>query len=475
MRRRWDTTKLYYVATAVAVLVSVCSVVSFALGVTVLGVILLAAAIGCLVICQFLARRDLVVRILRYQGDNLSRIALLQDSISRNMSDLNGSMSDMRSGISEITDTISDMRSNISGIYDHTADVLQLIKTFSSENEIKLAEILGINDQINLALTQELWFIRDTTLEISRGITPVQIPKNHEVLEVSPIHQPDVSIVVPVYNAARWLTECLDSVLRQTGVLTEIICINDGSTDQSAQILSEYSRQFANLKVITQDNAGLSVARNTGIAAATRRYLVFIDDDDYWRTNQLAELVHYADLHKLDLLVFNVVPFPALGVSSKHWETYPKHYQRLKEYSAPRTGLSLAAALSENGDYLTAAWQYLVATSLLEEYQLRFIPGIIHEDNAFTFQTFIAAKRAAQLAIPLYARRVRSGSIMTTRQPSRSANDLNIAAEAMAESLRKAAHNTDDYEYQQLEQIISQTRKEAQRQESQVLTANPSA
>jgi len=410
-RRGWDSTKQYYIAVAITSLLSVCAVVAFALSAIGLGAVLLAITGGGIVVCQFLARRDLAVRI---------------------------------------EDTQNSIR----------------------ENQVKLTEILGINDQINLALTQELWFIRDTALELSRGITIADTPDNLEPLADASVRQPDVSIVIPVYNAARWLTECLDSILRQTGVLTEVICINDGSTDQSAQMLSEYSRQFSNIKVITQANAGLSVARNAGITAATGRYLVFVDDDDYWRTNQLAELVHYADLHNLDLLLFNVIPFPALGVSSKQWESYPKYYWRHKEYPAPRSGLSLAATMKENGDYFTAAWQYLIATHLLHEYQLAFIPGIIHEDHAFTFQTFIAAKRAAQLAIPLYARRIRPGSIMTTRQPSKSAQGLYVAADAMTQSLNEAAHKTDHYEYQQLEQIIDNTREAAQHQESQVSTSD---
>ena len=88
------------------------------------------------------------------------------------------------------------------------------------------------------------------------------------------------SIIIPVYNVAPYLRECLDSVLAQTLTDWEAICIDDGSTDGSGAILDEYAAKDKRFKVIHQKNAGVSAARNSGIDAATGEYVTFLDGDD---------------------------------------------------------------------------------------------------------------------------------------------------------------------------------------------------
>ena len=90
-----------------------------------------------------------------------------------------------------------------------------------------------------------------------------------------------VSVIVPVYNTAPWLRKCLDSIINQTYRNLEIICVNDGSTDDSASILDEYAAKDARIKVIHQANAGVSVARNKGLDIAVGEYVSFVDSDDW--------------------------------------------------------------------------------------------------------------------------------------------------------------------------------------------------
>ncbi|MCL1801415.1 MAG: glycosyltransferase, partial [Promicromonosporaceae bacterium] len=113
---------------------------------------------------------------------------------------------------------------------------------------------------------------------------------------------PDVSVIVPIYNAEPWLRECLDSVLAQRGVALEIICVNDGSTDNSQLIVDEYCAADSRVISIAQPNGGLSAARNTGLRHATGRYICFLDQDDYWIGNQLRFLLADADRLRLDIL-----------------------------------------------------------------------------------------------------------------------------------------------------------------------------
>ena len=92
-----------------------------------------------------------------------------------------------------------------------------------------------------------------------------------------------VSVIVPVYNVGKYLPECLNSLINQTLKEIEIICINDGSTDNSLEILNGYAQKDNRIKVINQENQGVSVARNVGIDLANGEYLMFLDGDDYLR------------------------------------------------------------------------------------------------------------------------------------------------------------------------------------------------
>ena len=92
---------------------------------------------------------------------------------------------------------------------------------------------------------------------------------------------PKVSVIIPVYNVEKYLRECLDSVVNQTLKDIEIICINDGSPDNSLAILEEYAKKDSRIIVISQENSGVSTARNVGIDLAKGDYLYFIDADDY--------------------------------------------------------------------------------------------------------------------------------------------------------------------------------------------------
>ncbi len=103
---------------------------------------------------------------------------------------------------------------------------------------------------------------------------------------------PAISIIIPVYNVEKYLRRCLDSVLNQTFTDWEAICVNDGSPDGSAAILSAYAARDARFKVITQENGGLSDARNTGIKHATGEYILYLDSDDFIHPQTL-EITHF--------------------------------------------------------------------------------------------------------------------------------------------------------------------------------------
>ena len=93
--------------------------------------------------------------------------------------------------------------------------------------------------------------------------------------------QPLITVIVPVYNVEKYLRRCLDSIIGQTYQNLEILCIDDGSIDNSGVICEQYAARDARIKVIHQENQGLSTARNRGLDAAEGEYIAFVDSDDY--------------------------------------------------------------------------------------------------------------------------------------------------------------------------------------------------
>ena len=103
-----------------------------------------------------------------------------------------------------------------------------------------------------------------------------------------------LSVIIPVYNMEKYLTRCLNSVTKQTLIDIEIICVNDGSTDKSQEILEQYAKKDNRIKIIKIENSGQAVARNTGISAATGEYLGFVDSDDWIDKNYFEKMYNTA-------------------------------------------------------------------------------------------------------------------------------------------------------------------------------------
>lgn len=110
-----------------------------------------------------------------------------------------------------------------------------------------------------------------------------------------------VSIIVPVYNVVDYLSDCLESLVKQTLDDIEIICVNDGSTDSSLIVLEKYEKQYDFIKIINQRNKGLASARNVGIAAAKGEYLGFVDSDDWIDMEFYEKLYEAARRHNTDI------------------------------------------------------------------------------------------------------------------------------------------------------------------------------
>ncbi|MDR1452545.1 MAG: glycosyltransferase [Candidatus Margulisbacteria bacterium] len=224
---------------------------------------------------------------------------------------------------------------------------------------------------------------------------------------------PKVSVIIPVYNVEKYLAECLNSVCGQTLRSLEIICVNDGSTDGSAEILAKYKQKDKRLKVITQKNKGQSAARNAGLSTASGQYLYFMDSDDVLKSDALTILTKKSDRGKLDVLYFDAtVIFADQKTAKKRW-WYADFYRRRKEYRGVTAGQKLFASMKNNGEYRVQPCLQLIRRRYWQRLNLFFYEGVFLEDNLFNFLCMLQAGRVSHLQQELFIRRVNEGSTMT--------------------------------------------------------------
>jgi glycosyltransferase involved in cell wall biosynthesis len=225
--------------------------------------------------------------------------------------------------------------------------------------------------------------------------------------------KPKISLIIPVYNVEKYLAECLDSVINQTLREIEIICVNDGSTDSSSEILEQYANRDTRIKIINQVNSGLSVARNRGLDEAAGEYIQFVDSDDYITLETCQKLYEVA--HRIpggyDFIGFSGDVFTEESKLLKQSEFTKITYWRKQVYS-PSSGNKLFCKLVMNDEYFVNAFLYVSKRTHLLNKGVRFEEGRLFEDNWFTYLNLIQAKRALILPDRLYHRRLRSDSIM---------------------------------------------------------------
>lgn len=216
-----------------------------------------------------------------------------------------------------------------------------------------------------------------------------------------------------MYKVEDYLRECLDSVVGQTLKNIEIICVDDGSPDRSADIAAEYAEKYSTVKLVRKKNGGLSSARNAGLDAATGRYVYFLDSDDYIEPETLEELCAKADAEELDIVYFNTYLFFENQQIRERNQNYVDYYTRKGNYDGVCSGQAMFSMMRKNREFLPSVCLQLFRRSMLTDNGVRFYSGIIHEDNLFSFQCMILAKRAGYTKKSYYHRRMHGDSIMT--------------------------------------------------------------
>ena len=188
---------------------------------------------------------------------------------------------------------------------------------------------------------------------------------------------PLISVIIPVYNVEKYLHRCLDSVIAQTYQNLEIICVDDGSIDDSGKICDQYAVRDARIKIIHQENQGLSAARNRGLDAAEGEYIAFVDSDDYILEDMYKKMLDKLLNYNVDLCVCQwQYEFSDGRQVVKRKNIDPTIYGRKASLEFARF---LYMGNYENG-VVVAAWNKLYRRVLLDK--IRF-EGRIHEDEAF--------------------------------------------------------------------------------------------
>lgn len=224
---------------------------------------------------------------------------------------------------------------------------------------------------------------------------------------------PKVSVVIPVYNAEKYLGECLDSVLGQTLREIEVICIDDGSTDSSLELLKEYADKDDRISVFAQGNCGLAETRNRGIEKARGEYIEFLDSDDWLEPQALKRLYETSSERQLDILFFNGDTVYDDDNALKEHPEFQNYYRRAGKYPEKCVGFRMLARMRKEKEYRTSVVMQMYSREFLENAGISFCSGILHEDNDFTFRACLLADNVGYLPESFYKRRVRDDSIMT--------------------------------------------------------------
>lgn len=230
----------------------------------------------------------------------------------------------------------------------------------------------------------------------------------------------DLSIIVPIYIVEKYVRTCIESIYKQdlNEKNFEVIIVNDGTTDRSMEVIADIIRQHSNIIIINQENQGLSVARNKGIAIATGEYILMLDSDDLLPNNSVKPLLEYALRVKPEMIVADY-----LTISDSKISQLPNH-----PILQPR---KLVVEDIKGEEMLTVGncrfyWRILYRKNFLQSNNISFYPGILAQDVPFTTECFMKVKNLKRASWILYLYRHGHSSASFTYNKKR-ANDTSIA------------------------------------------------
>ena len=273
---------------------------------------------------------------------------------------------------------------------------------------------------------------------------------------IHPSTTPSISVIVPVYKVEPYIRECLDSIINQTFTDFEIICVDDGTPDLSADICEQYSKDDSRVRVIHRFNGGLSNARNTGADFANGDILFFVDSDDILPPNSLELIVHNMKKENLDFLVFESdTLIETEDLSSRERKQFQQYCNRT-DTTPVMTGLELLEIMLNEGAYRSPVQFTAIRRMSYIEHRIHCYPNILHEDNLYTVEALLSLQRTMYLSEILYIRRVRPESIMTSKK---SFNNFYGYFKCYTEMMKLCIATSDPKKQKLLEKMIIRNKK----------------
>ena len=216
---------------------------------------------------------------------------------------------------------------------------------------------------------------------------------------------PYLSVIIPVFNVEPYLRRAIDSILTQWSADYEMILVNDGSSDGSAEILNSYENESLNIRVFHRSHAGQSVARNFGYKQAKGKYIYFFDADDILTDGALMTILNHADRTSSDMVFFS-----ASQINETDQLICQKSYYKKTDIEKPIKGEDLLEIMLTCDNYSASVPLILFRKSFLDRHNVQFSTGYIHEDEAYTAILIVLAEKATSLSKCFYLRRLREGS-----------------------------------------------------------------
>ena len=229
-------------------------------------------------------------------------------------------------------------------------------------------------------------------------------------------HLKTVSIIIPVYNVEQYIAECLDSVIHQTYRGLEIICVDDKSTDRSAEILRDYSQKDHRITVIqNQRNLGQASSRNIGLATATGDYILFLDSDDWLDTRTVEKCLACIEQTQADFVGFglqqHILDHNQVALDCV-CNTTQIVQGKIDAYMFSKIGVTVCTKFFRR--------------SFLSEYGIKFPEGRLYEDNAFSWICCVCARTVSLMPDCFYHYRKRANSTMTTTHENTLVKNLDL-------------------------------------------------
>lgn len=201
-----------------------------------------------------------------------------------------------------------------------------------------------------------------------------------------------ISVIIPIYNVEKYLPQCLESVINQTYRNLEVICINDGSPDNSLEILEEYKKKDSRIKVINQQNQGLAGARNTGLDIACGEFIFFLDSDDWLPLNAIELLYNKQKEEKADIVI-----------GGRSTITFKKELEFLpKDYGRTLTFEEYIEKSFKDSNFRAVAWGKLYKREIIQKNKLYFPKGLLYEDLLFVMKYLYYSNKIVILSKDIY-------------------------------------------------------------------------